>query len=442
MLYQKQDLRRMLAPLVVEQVLAMLVGMVDTMMVSSAGEAAVSGVALVDMVNYLIITVMAALTTGGAVVISQYLGREQPERAAFSAGQLAMVSALLSTGIMALGLVLRQGILRLFFGAVEPPVMEAALTYFVITACSFPFLGIYNAGAALYRVLGRTSVTMYISLGMNLINLLGDYIGVHVLQAGVAGVAVPTLLSRAFAAVVMTVLAFRPGKAVRLRWSHIFAWDAGEIRRLLRIAVPGGVENGLFALGKVLMVSIVSHFGTVQIAANGVAGSIDQIAVMVVNAVNLAIVPVVGRCVGAGEEEQAQAYTKKLMGISYWSLAVLGLGVCLLLPVLLPFYQLEPETLRLAAVLIVLHNLMALALHPTSFNLPNSLRAAGDVRYTMWVGVGSMVVFRLGSALLLGVALGLGILGVWIAMGLDWLARSVAFGIRYKSGKWKEMCVI
>ena len=433
MLYQKQDLRRMLAPLVVEQVLAMLVGMVDTMMVSSAGEAAVSGVALVDMVNYLIITVMAALTTGGAVVISQYLGSEQPERAAFSAGQLAMVSALLSTGIMALGLVLRQGILRLFFGAVEPPVMEAALTYFVITACSFPFLGIYNAGAALYRVLGRTSVTMYISLGMNLINLLGDYIGVHVLQAGVAGVAVPTLLSRAFAAVVMTVLAFRPGKAVRLRWSHIFAWDAGEIRRLLHIAVPGGVENGLFALGKVLMVSIVSHFGTVQIAANGVAGSIDQIAVMVVNAVNPAIVPVVGRCVGAGEEEQAQAYTKKLMGISYWSLAVLGLGVCLLL---------EPETLRLAAVLIVLHNLMALALHPTSFNLPNSLRAAGDVRYTMWVGVGSMVVFRLGSALLLGVALGLGILGVWIAMGLDWLARSVAFGIRYKSGKWKEMCVI
>ena len=220
--------------------------------------------------------------------------------------------------------------------------------------------------------MGRTSVTMYISLGMNLINLVGDYIGVHVLQAGVAGVAVPTLLSRAFAAVVMPVLAFRPGKAVRLRWSHIFAWDAGEIRRLLHIAVPGGVENGLFALGKVLMVSIVSHFGTVQIAANGVAGSIDQIAVMVVNAVNLAIVPVVGRCVGAGEEEQAQAYTKKLMGISYWSLAVLGLG----------------------------------------------------------------------SALLLGVALGLGILGVWIAMGLDWLARSVAFGIRYKSGKWKEMCVI
>lgn len=191
MLYSNQDLRRMLVPLVIEQVLVMLVGMVDTVMVSGAGEAAVSGVALVDMVNYLIITVMAALTTGGSVVISQYLGRRQNDRAAFSAGQLVLISTLLSTGITVMCLLFRQFILRLFFGAVEAAVMEAALTYFVITACSFPFLGIYDAGAALYRVLGRTNVTMYITLGMNLINIVGDYTGVQVLHAGVAGVAVP-----------------------------------------------------------------------------------------------------------------------------------------------------------------------------------------------------------------------------------------------------------
>ena len=283
---------------------------------------------------------------------------------------------------------------------------------------------------------------MYISLGMNLINLVGDYIGVHVLQAGVAGVAVPTLLSRAFAAVVMTVLAFRPGKAVRLRWSHIFAWDAGEIRRLLHIAVPGGGENGLFALGKVLMVSIVSHFGTVQIAANGVAGSIDQIAVMVVNAVNLAIVPVVGRCVGAGEEGAGPSLYQKAHG-----------------DLLLVFGGLGPWRLPAAAGAVAPLPAGARDFAPGrcahSFAQPDGPGAAPhlvqpaqqpaggrNVRYTMWVGVGSMVVFRLGSALLLGVALGLGILGVWIAMGLDWLARSVAFGIRYKSGKWKEMCVI
>ena len=438
MIYSNRALKRLLLPLVIEQVLVMLVGMVDTVMVASAGEAAVSGVALVDMVNYLIITVMAALTTGGSVIISQYAGGRQPEQAERSAGQLMMVTLLLSAAILAVCLLGRDAILRLFFGSVEADVMTAAQTYFMITACSFPFLGIYDAGAALYRVMGKTSVTMYVSLTMNVINVIGDFIGVSVLHAGVAGVAVPTLLSRAFAAVVMSRLAFRRQNSIPLYWHHILMWDTPVVRRILHIAVPNGLENGLFALGKVLVTSIVAGFGTVQIAANGVANSVDQIAVIVVNAVNLAMVPVVGQCVGASDYTQAAHYTKKLMKISYISTAVLGLAVCVLLPVLLPLYGLSAHTLRLAALLIALHNALALLLHPTSFNLANSLRAAGDARFTMIVGICSMIVFRLGSALLFGKLLGLRIVGVWIAMGMDWLARSIAFSIRYKNGKWKE----
>ena len=421
MIYSNRALKRLLVPLVIEQVLVMLVGMVDTVMVASAGEAAVSGVALVDMVNYLIITVMAALTTGGSVIISQYAGGRQPEQAERSAGQLMMVTLLLSAAILAVCLLGRDAILRLFFGSVEADVMAAAQTYFMITACSFPFLGIYDAGAALYRVMGKTSVTMYVSLAMNVVNVAGDFIGVSVLHAGVAGVAVPTLLSRAFAAVVMTRLAFRRQNSIPLYWHHILMWDTPVVRRILHIAVPNGVENGLFALGKVLVTSIVAGFGTVQIAANGVANSVDQIAVIVVNAVNLAMVPVVGQCVGASDYTQAAHYTKKLMKISYISTAVLGLAVCVLLPVLLPLYGLSAHTLRLAALLIVLHNALALLLHPTSFNLANSLRAAGDARFTMIVGICSMIVFRLGSALLFGKLLRLRIVGVWIAMGMDWL---------------------
>ena len=438
MIYSNRALKRLLLPLVIEQVLVMLVGMVDTVMVASAGEAAVSGVALVDMVNYLIITVMAALTTGGSVIISQYAGSRQPEQAERSAGQLMTATLLLSAAILAVCLLGRDAILRLFFGSVEADVMAAAQTYFMITACSFPFLGIYDAGAALYRVMGKTSVTMYVSLAMNVVNVAGDFIGVSVLHAGVAGVAVPTLLSRAFAAVVMSRLAFRRQNSIPLYWHHILMWDTPVVRRILRIAVPNGLENGLFALGKVLVTSIVAGFGTVQIAANGVANSVDQIAVIVVNAVNLAMVPVVGQCVGASDYTQAAHYTEKLMRISYLFTAVLGLAVCVLLPVLLPLYGLSADTLRLAALLIALHNALALLLHPTSFNLANSLRAAGDARFTMIVGICSMIVFRLGSALLFGKLLRLRIMGVWIAMGMDWLARSIAFSIRYKNGKWKE----
>lgn len=441
-LFSNRDLKKLLLPLVIEQILVMLVGMVDTVMVSSVGEAAVSGVALVDMVNYLVITVLTALTTGGAVVLSQYLGAGKPDRAAFSAGQLMAVSALFSTGIMAVCVLFRAPILQLFFGAVEPDVMDAALTYFLVTACSFPFLGVYNAAAAQFRSLGRTSMTMYVSLMMNAINIAGDFIGVAVLQAGVLGVAVPTLIARTSAAVMMSALAFRSGHEVRLRWSNILTLERDTVGCILHIAVPGGVENGLFALGKVLVTSIVSGFGTVQIAANGVSNSINQIAIIVVTAVNLAVITVVGQCVGAREYEQAEYYTKKLMKISYIATAILGGLVCLALPLILRFYNLEPETLRLAALLIVMHNLLAIALHPTSFNLANSLRAAGDVKYTMYVGIFSMIVFRLGSAYLFGVVLELGVVGVWIAMGMDWLARSVCFVWRYRREVWRTASVI
>jgi len=441
-LFPNKDLKKLLIPLVIEQVLVMLVGMVDTVMVSQAGEAAVSGVALVDMINFLVITVLAALAAGGSIILSQYLGSRQPDKAEFSAGQLMTVTALGASGIMILCLLFRGPLLHLFFGTVEADVMDAALSYFTITACSFPFLGIYNAAAAQFRVANQASTIMYVSLLMNAINIVGDFVGVMVLEAGVLGVAFPTLISRAIAAVVMTALAFRSGRTLCLRWSNIRAWDGGEICRILRVAVPGGIENGLFALGKVLVVSIVSRFGTDQIAANGVANSICQMDVIVVNAVNLAMITVVGRCVGAREYDQSEYYTKKLMKVSYLSTIALGMTIGASLPLLLSFYRLSSNTLLLATELIFLHNTLAILLHPTSFNLPNSLRAAGDVKYTMYVGIGSMLVFRLGSAVLFGIVLDLGVLGVWIAMGMDWLARSVCFTLRYHKKSWQNCRVI
>lgn len=441
-MFSNQDIRRLLIPLVIEQVLSMMVGMTDTLMVSSAGEHAVSGVALVDMVNYLVITVMAAVSTGGTVIVSQYLGSGQRDNARKTAGQLMMISTLISLGIMILCLLFRVSLLRLLFGSVEDDVMTAAVTYFVITACSFPFLGIYNASAALFRSMGKTSVTMYLAIFMNLINIIGDFIGVQVLHAGVAGVAFPTLISRGIEAVLMTMLAFSQKNAVFLRFQNIFVWQRQLITKILHIAIPGGIENGLFALGKVLVTSIVAMFGTAQIAANGVANSIDQIAIVVVNAVNLAIITIVGQCIGAQLYEQAEHYTKKLMKISYISTGILGGIVCVLLPFILPFYNLSAETLHYAAVLIIIHNVFAFALHPTSFNLPNSLRAAGDASYTMFVGIGSMLILRLGAAFVFGIALDMGIIGIWIAMGMDWLARSTAFLWRYKGGKWREIKMI
>lgn len=441
-MFNNKALKNLIIPLVIEQILVMLVGMVDTIMVSYAGETSISGVALVDMIDYLIITLFASLATGGAVIVSQYLGSRQKEQANISAGQLITVSFFLSIAVMVLCLVFHKSILKLLFGKIEADVMEACITYFVITAFSFPFLGIYNASAALFRSMQKTNVTMLVSALMNVINIVGNAIGIFVFKAGVAGVAVPTLISRAVAAVLMTSLLFCRKYEVHLTLPAVFSLKKEVVANILRVAVPNSLENGCFALGRVLVTGIVALFGTAQIAANGVANSIDQIAVMVVNAINLAMITVVGQCIGAGEIEQSKQYTRKLMKISYLATAILGIGICISLPLILHFYELSDEAYRYSCILIIMHNILALLLHPTSFNLANSLRAAGDVRFTMIVGIGSMLLFRLGSGMLFGVILRLGVIGVWMAMGMDWLVRSVAFTLRYKSGKWKTIKII
>lgn len=441
-MFSNKALKKIILPLIIEQILIMAVGVADTVMVSYAGEVAISGVGLVDMFNNLIITVLAAIDAGGAIIVSQYIGNKDRKNANKASSQLLTITIVIATVIMLGCLVFHRILLSTFFGAIEMDVMKAATTYFLISAISFPFLGVYNSAAALYRSMEKTRTTMYVSILMNIINVVGNYIGVFILHAGVAGVAVPTLISRIVAAIIMFALSLNSSNLVYVKIKNVFAWNQEMISRILKIAVPNGIENGLFTLGRVLVTSIVALFGTSQIAANSVAGSIDQIAVVVVNAINLGIVVVVGQCIGANDYEQAKYYIKKLMKISYIVTGIIGSAVILLLPWILNLYSLSSEARNLTFILVIMHNIMATALHPTAFVLPNGLRAAGDVKFSMVVGIVSMILFRLGAAVLFGIIFNLGIIGVWIAMGSDWLCRSVCFVIRFIKGKWRQFKVI
>lgn len=441
-MFSNKALKKLILPLIIEQILIMAVGVADTVMVSYAGEVAISGVGLVDMFNNLIITVLAAIDAGGAIIVSQYIGNKDRKNANKASSQLLTITIVIATVIMLGCLVFHRILLSTFFGAIEMDVMKAATTYFLISAISFPFLGVYNSAAALYRSMEKTRTTMYVSILMNIINVVGNYIGVFILHAGVAGVAVPTLISRIVAAIIMFALSLNSSNLVYVKIKNVFAWNQEMISRILKIAVPNGIENGLFTLGRVLVTSIVALFGTSQIAANSVAGSIDQIAVVVVNAINLGIVVVVGQCIGANDYEQAKYYIKKLMKISYIVTGIIGSAVILLLPWILNLYSLSSEARNLTFILVIMHNIMATALHPTAFVLPNGLRAAGDVKFSMVVGIVSMILFRLGAAVLFGIIFNLGIIGVWIAMGYDWLCRSVCFVIRFIKGKWRQFKVI
>lgn len=436
-LFSKEDLKKLIIPLLFEQALAITVGMADTMMISNAGEAAVSGVSLVDMFNNLVISVLAALATGGAVVASQYLGAGKPKEACKSAKQLVYSATLITIVISALVILFSNGIISFFFGKIEADVFHNALIYMMISAVSFPFLAVYNSSAALFRSMGNSKITLKVSILMNIINVAGNAVGIYVLRMGVAGVAIPSLISRAVAAFVLYGLLKNPDNTIHLIKERFhFEWSV--IGRILYIGIPSGIENGIFQLGRVLVVSIIAGFGTVQIAANGVANSLDGMGCIVGQAMNLAMISVIGRCVGAGDEGQVRYYTKKLMAMTYIYTAVVNSIILICLPWILKIYNLGEETTRLAYILVMIHDGVAMLLWPASFVLPNMLRACNDVRFTMVLSIFSMFFFRIGFSYVIGVNMGYGAIGVWIAMVMDWTFRVICFIARYLSGRWRK----
>lgn len=430
-MFSKDDLVRLLGPLIVEQILAVLVGMVDVMMVSAVGEAAVSGVALVDSISLLIIQILAALATGGAVVCAQYIGKQRPNMACDAAGQLLVITGGFSMLVAAIAFFGNRHLLGLIFGQVEPAVMQDASIYLWLTSLSYPFLAVYNACAALYRSMGNSKVSMMTSLVMNGINIAGNALCIYGLHMGVEGVAIPTLISRMFAACLMLILIQRPSNTIRVRNFKDLRPDGDMIRRILAVGVPSGVENGIFQFGKIALQSIVSTLGTASIASFAVASNLVTLQYLSGTALGLGLITIVGQCIGAGENEQAKQYTKKLMIVNYGILACVCTAMVVGVRPLVGLYNLSPEASALAVQLIVMHS-VAMVLWPPSFLLPNALRAALDAKFTMMTAVFSMWVFRIGFAFWFIKVLNLGVMGVWYGMFIDWVFRGAVFALRFR----------
>ena len=440
--FTNAQLRKMILPLFFEQMLVLMVGLADTLVVSYVGEAAVSGVALVNQFNTIFIYLFTALASGGAVVISQYIGKKANGSAGDSASQLLSFSVIFSILAAVLILIGNESILCLLFGRVEASVMQACITYLRISAYSYPALAVYNAGAALFRSIGKTSVTMYLSIASNTINVVGNLIGVFVLHRGVAGVAYASLLARTFSAVVITVLCFQEKNGVFYRPQWIFQWNQKLMKQILKIAIPNGMENGVFQLVKVALSSIVALFGTYQIAANGVAQTIWSLAALAGVAMGPVFITVIGQCMGNGDIKAADEYFMKLTKITLLLSSAWNLLIFLLTPLFMRFYALEAETKQLVITLVLIHNLFNAVAYSFSGAFSNGLRAAGDVKFTMYVSIISTVAVRLLLSWLFGIVLQMGVVGISIAMVCDWVVRAVILIWRQKSGRWKTFQVI
>ncbi len=425
--FSNQNLIRLLIPLFLEQILNFLVGFADTLMVSGAGEAAVSAVSLTDSINVLIIFLLSALASGGAIVYAQSIGRRDYTYAQKSIGQLLMIVLSISMIICVLCLLLRDPILRLLYGSVEAKVMTDCRVYLRITALSYPFIGLFNGFCALYRAGGDSATGLYASVVMNLINVIGNAICVYGLKMGVAGVAYPTLISRMAAALIMLLLSLRPGSLIRMerQWKY-YRFDPKIALSILKIGIPTGIENSLFQFAKLCLTSLVATLGTSATAAWAVSNNISLLEYIPSSAIGIAMVTVVGQCFGAEEYAQVKYYVRKLIKLTYLLLLLLVLPLTIFAKPIIGLFNISAQAQHITWILVLMSS-VAIFMHPPAFPLSHALRSVSDVTYTMAVAIFSVWLFRFCLSYLLVRYTALSIYGVWLAMFADWLFRAALF---------------
>lgn len=437
-LFSNKALLFLFLPLMGEKLLEMLVGFADSVMVASLGEAAISGVSLVDFVMQLLIFSFAALAAGGAVIAGQYIGDKELDMACKSVDQLLWFNAVFSFVLMLLILFFRSSIIGLLFGSIEPDVWASADRYLVIAAFSIPFMAIFNVGGAIFRTTGNSYLPMKVLLLCDVLNIVGNAYCIYYLGMDVTGVAIPTVISRFLSAVIIIFLALNPKYELHLTRSLKFRFNWKMLKNILNVGIPYGIENGLFQLGRILILSLVSTFGTMAIAANSVGYALTVFQVLPGFAINLGLTVVISQSVGAKDFEQAKYYNKKILIIIFASIAVASLLVYAFLPQILSIYGLSSETAALTTEMILWHTVFSIIIWPIAFSLPSTFRGAGDAKFPMYVGIVVMFTCRIGLSYVLSLTFGMGVLGTWFAMFIDWFVRAGVYIYRYFSGKWMD----
>ena len=434
----------LLIPVVLEQLLNSIMGTADTMMVSNVGSAAISAVSLVDSINVLVIQAFSALAAGGAIVCAQYIGQKNKEKANESARQVLFIITAISVAVSLICLVFQKPLLRLIFGSVEPAVMRASETYFFYTALSFPFIAAYDSAASIFRAQDNTKGPMIISMISNVMNIAGNAVMIWVFHMGVAGAALSTLISRIFCAVVVIIQLRkeREGQEIVVRDYFKIRPDWSMIRRILGLGIPSGIENSMFQLGKLAIQSTVSTLGTAAIAAQAMTNILENLNGIAAIGVGVGLMTIVGQCLGAGRQDEAVYYIKKLCVIAEVIIIISCLGVFALTKPITILGGMEKESADMCFHMVMWITIVKPLVWIMAFIPGYGLRAAGDVKFSMIVSCCTMWACRFCLCVFLIRVMGFGPMGVWIGMFADWTLRGIIFTWRFHSRKWLQHKVI
>lgn len=436
-IFSNADILSLVMPLIIEQVLVITLGVADVLMVASLGEGAVSAVSVGDSINVLITGLFGALATGGAVVCAHFFGSKNREMISRTAKQLIYTVSGIAILLTAAGLIFQEPLLRLIFGNIEEDVMRDVQIYYFYSLLSYPFIALYNGAAALFRAQGNSTVSMFASLLVNIINIGGNAVCIFLLNWGVEGVAIPTLVARAAAAFLLLALLYRgrPYRnkpAIEINGLLKIKPDFAIIKKILAIGVPNGIENSVFQIGKILVLTLMAGFGTSALAANAAANKLCELSCIPGIAMSFAMITVVGQALGGGRPDEAVYMNKKLLTITYAALAVTSIPLIIFVNPVIALFRLEEDTARLAAAMFLLHGLFGMFIWPVSFVLPASLRAACEAKFTMGVSFASMWIVRVGLSYVFAAWTDWGAMSVWYAMIADWILRSALFITRWR----------
>ena len=437
-LFSNKALFYLFIPLLIEQALEFFVGLADSIMVASLGEAAISGVSLVDFLMQLLILSFSALATGDAVIAGQYLRDKNIDKARDASKQLIWFSAISSSFFMLIVLFARHFLITVLFGQIEADVWNTANMYLLIVALSIPFIAIYNSGAAIFRTTNNAFLPMQVMFICDILNIIGNAFCIYYLGWGVEGVAIPTVIARFLAAIILLYFIMDENYLLHIKRTLRHKFDWLLLKNVLNVGIPYGIENGLFQLGRILVLSLVSTFGTMAIAANSVGYAIAVFSVLPGFAINLGLTAVISRCVGADDYEQAKYYNKKCILIVFISHIIINVIIFALLPFLLDIYGLSAKTAQMAFEMIVWHGIFAIIIWPIAFTLPATFRGAGDSKSVMYISLAVMFTCRIALSYVIADWLGIGVFGTWIAMFIDWYVRAALYIYRYFSDKWTE----
>jgi putative MATE family efflux protein len=441
-LFDNRALFLLLVPIIVEQLLNSFMGMVDTMMVSTVGSEAISAVSLVDSLNNLVIQVFSAMATGASIICSQYIGSGDEKQSNKAARQVVLTVAVISVALMVICLIGRERLLRFIFGEVEDEVMRGCLVYFLITVISYPFLALFNAGAAFFRAGGNSKFPMKVSVISNILNIIGNAIFIYGFKWNVAGAALSTLISRIFCTVVIFYFLRKPRQVIVIKDYIKIRPDMPLIWKIMAIGIPSGVENGMFQFGKLAIQSTVSTMGTVAIAAQAMTNILENVNGVFGIGVGIGLMTVVGQCIGAGRNEEAKYYIVKLTKIAWVGILASCLFAFAITKPVTWLAGMEPEAADMCFEMMTAITIVKPLVWVGSFIIAYGLRAAGDVKFSMIVSSITMWFCRVALCIFLVRVYHFGPMAVWIGMFADWTLRAIIFSSRFISGRWLKKRVL